>query len=48
MKKTLTALALVTALIAPAVSMAAAGDYHNYANTYPVAQGTQQHTNTAE
>jgi len=48
MKKTLTALALISALIAPAVSMAAGGDYQNYAGTYPVAQGTQQHTNTAE
>ncbi len=48
MKKTLTALALISALIAPAVSMAAGGDYQNYAGTYPVAQGNHQHTNIAE
>ncbi|WP_410013933.1 hypothetical protein [Sodalis sp. C49] len=48
MKKTIAALALISAMLAPAVSMAAGGDYQSYANTYPVTQSSNQHVNTAE
>ncbi len=48
MKKTIAALALIAAIIAPAVSMAAQNDYQNYAHTYPVSQGNAGHVNTAE
>jgi hypothetical protein len=48
MKKTIAALALIAAIIAPAVSMAAQSDYQNYAHTYPVSQGNANHVNTAE
>ncbi|WP_178113166.1 hypothetical protein [Acerihabitans arboris] len=48
MKKTIAAFALIAAILAPAVSMAAGGDYQSYVNTYPVAQSANQHVNTAE
>ncbi|WP_410013935.1 hypothetical protein [Sodalis sp. C49] len=48
MKKTIAALALIAAVLAPAVSMAAGGDYQSYTNTYPVTQSSNHHVNTAE
>lgn len=48
MKKTLAALALVSAMLAPVVSMAAGGDYQSYTNTYPVTQSSNHHVNNAE
>jgi hypothetical protein len=48
MKKTIAVLSLIAAMMVPAVSMAAGGDYQSYAHTYPVSQGTSSHVNTAE
>ncbi len=48
MKKTIAALALIAAMVAPAISMAAQNDYQDYAHTYPVSQGNANHANTAE
>lgn len=48
MKKILAAFALIAAMLVPAVSMAAGGDYQSYANTFPVTQGSNHHVNTAE
>jgi hypothetical protein len=48
MKKTIAALTLIAAIIAPAVSMAAQNDYQNYAHTYPVSQGQAGQVHTAE
>ncbi len=48
MKKTIAALALIAAMVAPTVSMAARSDYQDYAHSYPVSQSTNNHINTAE
>jgi len=48
MKKTIAALSLIAAMLVPAVSMAAGGDYQTYSHTYPVSQGSTSHVNTAE
>ncbi len=48
MKKTIAALALIAAMVAPAVSMANQSDYQSYAHSYPVSQGNANHVNTAE
>ncbi|WP_170975395.1 hypothetical protein [Martelella alba] len=48
MKKIIAALALITAVAVPAVSMAAQSDYQSYAKTYPVSQSSANHVNTAE
>lgn len=48
MKKTIAVLSLIAAMMVPAVSMAAGGDFQSYANTYPMSQSNNTHVNTAE